>query len=166
MLEVLRDMARGRWCRPHLRGNANTKANCANTDPTTPTGGGEITSPVPRRGELPARTFELFAGDEDACCVQAFTKSGSYSTDRREHQPRGGVENLRSNDSGEHGRFRRERGPGTVVVEAAEDACFGGPVFYRAAWRKTGEKLFVWKIRSRCVLLLVFKRIIFSSFAP
>ncbi|CAM9140552.1 unnamed protein product [Ectocarpus fasciculatus] len=149
VFEALRDMARGRWCRPHLRGNANTRASCAHTDQTKPTGGGEITSPVPRRGERPAQTFEHFSGDEDACCVQAFTKSGSYSADRREHEPRGGVEKLRSNDGGEHGRFRRERGPATVVVEAAEGACLDGPVFYRAAWRKTGKRLFVWKIRSR-----------------
>ncbi|CAM9755868.1 unnamed protein product, partial [Ectocarpus sp. 8 AP-2014] len=149
VLEALRDMARGRWCRPHIRGNANTKANCAHTEQTTPTGGGDTTSRVPRGGEHPAQTFELPVGDQDACCVQAFTKSGSYSADRREHQPRDGAESLRSNDRGEHGRFRRERGPGTVVVEAAEDACFGGPVFYRAAWRKTGKKLFLWKIRSR-----------------
>ncbi|CAM9960619.1 unnamed protein product [Ectocarpus sp. 6 AP-2014] len=149
VLEALRDMAKGRWCRPHIRGNANTKANCAHTDQTTPTSGGDITSRVPRGGKHPAQTFELPVGDEDACCVQAFTKSGSYSADRREHQPRDGEESLRSNDRGEHGRFRRERGPGAVVVEAAEDARFGGPVFYRAAWRKTGKKLFLWKIRSR-----------------
>ncbi|CAM9152943.1 unnamed protein product [Ectocarpus sp. 12 AP-2014] len=149
VLEALRDMARGRWCPPHIRGNANAKANCAHVDQTTPTGGDDITSRVSRRGEHPAQTFELPVGDEDACCVQAFTKSGSYSADRREHQPRGGVENLRSNDRGEHGRFKRERGPGAVIVATAEDSCSGGPVFYRAAWRKTGKKLFLWKIRSR-----------------
>lgn len=98
-----------------------------------------------RRGEQSEKKSGLFGSDQDACCVQAFTRSGTF-TDEGDNDPRGGAGVgilTRIVDGGNEGRREGRASP--------EDSGLSRPVFYRAAWRRTGEKLFVWKITSRLV---------------
>lgn len=125
-----------------------------------------------KRREQPQKPFRSFASDEDACCVQAFTKSASFVAATAPHPcqslssaqigspraraPEGankvrtslgrGSSNGQSPPHGnvnEGGHDRRGRGP------MVGDGGLVGPVFYRVAWRRTGDKRIVWKIRSR-----------------
>lgn len=99
------------------------------------------------RGEQSKQVSGLFGGDQDACCVQAFTKSARF-TDGGDNNPRGGVGvgvlKTRIVDGGGNQSRRERRMP-------PEDNGLSGPKFYRAAWRRTGDKLLVWKITSRWV---------------
>lgn len=158
MVEALRDMARGRWNRPN-QGNADAGAMAVDkavnetaasltvqaegtpTPPNISEKGGTVEAayhpiePSPGSGGTVAR-IGVRAGhcpnDEDACCIQAFVKSVRVA---------GGV-------------VGDEEGDGGCGLVKPEGSIAGssllGPVFYRAAWRRTGRKMAVWKITSRC----------------
>lgn len=68
--------------------------------------------------------------------------------DPRRVRGRGDMVLLNTSDGGEI-QGRR----GAAAAAAATNINLAGPVFYRVAWRRTGGKLFVWKIVSRWVRL-------------
>lgn len=149
-----------------------------------------------RRGEQSEQGSGLFGSNQDACCVQAFTKSArftdaasfhlfappvnagntinpphSYLTgaeggslgsggsldgkskgannarNEGDNDPRGGGVSILNTRIGGGNERRRARG----AAAPPADSGLPGPVFYRAAWRRTGEKMAVWKISSRWV---------------
>lgn len=99
-----------------------------------------------RGGEKSEQFSRLFGCDQDACCVQAFTKVARFR-DGGDNDPRAvaGLGNMDARILGDGNQSRRER------RALPEDNGLSGPVFYRAAWRRTGEQPFVWKLTSRWV---------------
>lgn len=148
-----------------------------------------------RRGEQPEQVSGSFGSDQDACCVQAFTKGARFSEAASFHlftspfntgnamkPPQSFLTVPRKSEGATFGaegagvggdgfvdgkskritsdggdidprvvggvnQGRHERG----AAAPTKDNSLSAPVFYRTAWRRTGEKLFVWKITSRWV---------------
>ena len=159
-------MIGGRFCRPNHHRSAKTIGNESNAQ----------------------NKSGFVEGDEDTCCVQAFTKSTRFATsdpfvlrfdaeDQSRSSPlvladgglavprsskgiaavgdHGGMNGKRVGTSSSDGGILNSRVGGGIQGEVGRGATalgkkrLAGPVFYRVAWRRTGEKTLVWKITSR-----------------
>ncbi|CAM9254242.1 unnamed protein product, partial [Scytosiphon promiscuus] len=146
VLEALQDMFRGRWCQRYRRKHSKQNVDATKKPASSlsaASGGGTSAA---KRWEQPSKPFPTAARDEDACCVQAFTKGASFiAPPHSQPRPSPSGDDTFGPSARETCRDGGERVPKTT----ARDENLASPVFYRVAWRRGGEKHLVWKIRSR-----------------